>query len=78
MARRRRTPVEIPLVDFSILLEADFLLFQENERCSRNGYERTSARLWQRKDGSFTARVVWRNRAARISTVTYIVQGLHF
>ncbi|MGD9769468.1 MAG: hypothetical protein AB7U62_17675 [Pseudolabrys sp.] len=73
MARRRRRVI---VVDFERLLAADRGLADADARWRAEGYSRSSARLWRCKDGSFTARIVWRQRGATLSTITYVVRGL--
>lgn len=72
MTRRRTSPRKI--VDFEQLLAADAELCKQDAFWRGAGYQRVGARLWRRRDGNITARLVWRNRAAAVSTVTYTVQ----
>ena len=72
MARRPRHPS----ADFDQLLASDFMLAESDAQWLRRGYVRSSARLWRCRDGSYTARLVWRHRGARLSTITYIVRGM--
>lgn len=75
MSNRRKSPARA-VIEFERLLAADAGLRMQHEVWIASGYECTGARLWRCRDGRFTARLVWRNRAAVVSTVTCTVQGL--
>jgi hypothetical protein len=72
MGRRRR----IVTIELNTLLAADGGLARQHATWTAQGYSLTSARLWQCRDGTVTARLVWRNRAEVVSTVTWTVQGI--
>lgn len=74
--RRRPRHPRRPVVEYQQLLAADPLLSKKDAHLKAEGYDVTSARLWRCKDLTFTARVVWRNRASIVSTITYTIQGL--
>jgi hypothetical protein len=71
MSRSRRL-----VVDFDLLLSVDGGLADADAMWLGNGYARSSGRLYRCRDGSYTARLVWRNRAEIVSTITYTVRGL--
>lgn len=73
--RRPRHPRRI-VIGIEQLLAADAGLAKQDAMWRADGYEVSSARLWRCKDRTFTARVVWRNRAALVSTITCTVQGI--
>lgn len=74
MPRRRARTATITLDE---LLAADAQLAKAHAMWSGDGYQMTNARLWLRKDRSWTARVVWRRRAEPVSlSVVYTVTGL--
>ncbi|MEP9350592.1 hypothetical protein [Xanthobacter sp. KR7-225] len=74
MARRRtRTSV---VVDFARLLELDPQLAGHHQRCTDLGMTLGAPRLWQRRDGSFSARFVWRRREGLVHTS--IVYSCHY
>ena len=75
---RRRNPrhPRRVVLDYETLLAADAGLARVHATWSAAGYEVTSARLWRRSDGAFTARVVWRNRGTAIATIACTVSGL--
>lgn len=72
MSRRRKALT----IDLERLLAADAGLRKQNEMWCADGYLCTGGRVWRCRDGSFTARIVWRNRAAIVSTITCTVRGL--
>lgn len=72
MTRRPRRIV----ISFDRILAASELIRKQHSVWTADGYVATGARLYHCRDGSYTARVVWRNRAAIVSTVTCTVQGL--
>ncbi|CAM5397384.1 hypothetical protein AFEL58S_01980 [Afipia felis] len=63
-------------ITFEQLLASSELLRKQHALWTDIGYGVTSARLWRCRDGSYTARVVWRDRAAIVSTFTCTVQGV--
>lgn len=71
MKRRRRRVT----IDISELLAVAPALAKHDEHWRGAGYARAGARLWHRKDGTFTVRLVWRSRDALISTVTLTATG---
>ena len=73
MARRRRRAI---IVEFDSLLAASKPLAVFHGSARAQGYAVRSARLWRRRDGTCTARVVWRHPAAAIGTLTFSVEGV--
>jgi hypothetical protein len=71
MTRARRL-----VIDMDRVLAADTGLAESDAMWVGKGYVRSSARLWQCRDGSYTARLVWRKRADILSTITFTVRGL--
>lgn len=43
---------------------------------TERGYKLTGGRLWRRGDGTATVRLVWRNRAEAVSTLTCVMRGV--
>jgi len=74
-APRHRPPRRI-VIDFERLLSADQSLAAMDGTWIGQGYRRSSARLWRRRDGTYTARVVWRNHDRLVSAVTFTVEGI--
>lgn len=72
MTRRPRRIV----ISFDRILDASEMIRKQHTIWTADGYVATGARLYRCRDGSYTARVVWRNREAIVSTVTCTVQGL--
>lgn len=70
MRRRRAT------VKFAALLAGSATLRALAADYDGRGYELTRLRVYRRSDGSFTARVVWRNREALLSAVACTVRGI--
>lgn len=70
MKRRRAT------ISIEKLLSADAGLARADAIWRADGYAVSGGRMWRRNDGTWTARIVWRNRDAVVSTVVYTVQGL--
>lgn len=64
------------VIDIADVLAASPLLARMDAQWLANGYDRTSARLWRCPDGSYTARLVWRDRARALSTITFTVRGV--
>jgi hypothetical protein len=64
------------IVDFDLLLSVDGGLADADAMWRGNGDARAGGRLYRCRDGRYTARLVWRNRAEIISTITYTVRGL--
>jgi len=73
--RKPRHPRRIAL-DYEKLLAADAGLASLHATWSAAGYEVTSARLWRRGDGAFTARIGWRSRVHACATVICTVSGI--
>lgn len=77
--KRKRSPRR-GKIDMGTLLAVVPALATHDKRWISEGYERTSARVWRSGDGTFTARLVWRNRElpgnALVSTVTYTLRGV--
>ena len=73
MSRHRST---VRLVDISAVLGASSALADADAGWRARGYTLTSCRLWRCKDGTHTARLVWRNRHHVVETVTFVAQGL--
>lgn len=71
MKRRARL-----VMDLAVVLAMDDDLARQDATWRRRGYERSSCRVWRCGDGSFTARLVWRNRQATVSTITCVMRGL--
>ncbi len=72
MRRRRRTAVT-----FDVLLAANPALAAQDSLWLAEGYDRAGARMWQRRDGSRTLRVVWRKREIGVSvTITHVFRGV--
>ncbi|CAA0129016.1 Uncharacterised protein [Starkeya nomas] len=74
MTRRRSR--NAASVDIGAVLAADPDLAAADAAWLARGYVRTSCRLWLCRDGRYTARLVWRNRAHVCSTISHVVQGL--
>ncbi len=62
-------------IEFDRLLAVDAELAAADAHWLASGYARSSARLWRCRDGSYTARLVWRDREAGI-TITYVTRRL--
>lgn len=76
MARhRRRTPI---VLDFRQLLELDPHLAGHHQRAKDLGMVLGTPRFWRRRDGSFSARFVWRRRAGRGGVSTSLVYSCHY
>lgn len=71
----RRKPRRLTISIEQLLASSDTIR-KQHELWTAERYAITSARLWRCRDGSFTARVVWRNRTEIVSTVTCTVQGV--
>lgn len=69
--RRRRITIE-----FEDLLAASPRLKLFDTSNLAQGYHRHRARLWRRKDGTYTARCVWRHPTAAVTTITFSEAGL--
>lgn len=73
---KRRKPAR-PQIDVqSIITVADRITRELFRLSTEEGYVVTGGRAYRRKDGTWTARIVMRNREAVISTLTLTVQGL--
>lgn len=70
--RRRK----VVTADADALLALDSDLARQHALWTGNGYQLTVGRLWRCKDGSWTARLVWRHPTAIVSTVTFVLRGL--
>jgi hypothetical protein len=66
----------MPAVEFERLVAASPDIARHDALWRSFGYVSTGGRLFRCKDGSWTARLVWRNRGEIVSTVTYTVRGL--
>lgn len=75
MTRRKRSHRRLA-IDFECLVKADNGIAQADALWLGQGYTRSNARLWRRQDGTYTARIVWRNRAAIASAIVYTLEGL--
>ncbi|HSI41784.1 MAG TPA: hypothetical protein VLA00_14670 [Xanthobacteraceae bacterium] len=73
---RRPRPARRVTIDIADVLAADSRLAQMDAQWLASGYARTSCRLWRCKDGTYTARLVWRNRSLAVSTVSLSVEGI--
>ena len=74
MKRARHLPTDIAAV--AAVLAADANLAAADAAWIGCGYARTSCQLWRCRDGSVTARLVWRHRDHVVATITYVAQGL--
>lgn len=72
MSARRQTAE----ISCEALFRLDEGLARQHEHWTAEGYSLTSGRLWRCKDGSWTARLVWRNPKSIVRTVTYVLRGL--
>ena len=73
MSRRKPRRVTVSIEQ---LLASSIDLQKLHAIAENNGHAVKSARLWRCRDGSYTARVVWRKRDAILSTFTCIVRGV--
>ncbi|GLK74714.1 hypothetical protein KHC23_22960 [Ancylobacter dichloromethanicus] len=74
MKRGRHLPTDAVAV--AAVLAADATLAAADTAWLERGYARTSCRVWRCRNGTFTARMVWRNRDNVVATITYVAQGL--
>lgn len=72
MARRKKSCA--PTLE--VLFRADPELLQLHLQHERDGFRLSGARTWKRRDGTFTARVVWRRREGCVHTS--LVYSAHF
>lgn len=65
-------------LDFGALVAAYPTLRVDDDLWRRRGFARASCRVWRRQDGSFTARLVWRNRGAGddVGAAAYTLRGV--
>ena len=76
MKRRASRPRPRVVVGLATILAADAALAQMHASLMAQGYAVTSARLvWSKRSQSHTVRLVMRNRAAMLSTVTLSSSG---
>lgn len=72
---RKRSPRRLS-IDIEALCKADDTVRLFHEDCVAKGYfVAGSSRLRRRKDGSFTARVVWRHRDHDVRTIALTTGG---
>lgn len=62
--------------DAEALMAFEPRLAEHHEIWTARGYQMTSCRLWARKDGSWTARIVWRNRRDIVDGIAFTMRGL--
>lgn len=74
MKRARHLPNDAAAV--AAVLAADANLAAADAAWVGCGYARTSCQVWRCRDGSVTARMVWRHRDHVVATITYVAQGL--
>lgn len=76
MSRRAARPRQRVVVELAVILAADAALAQMHASLMAQGYAVTSARLvWSKRSRCHTVRLVMRNRAATVSTVTLSSSG---
>lgn len=71
----RRTRRKAAVVQLDALLAASTRLALMHESLTAQGYACSGGRLSRRKDGTWSARLVWRNRPAGLS-VSFSANGL--
>ncbi|RTL99761.1 hypothetical protein EJV44_04580 [Ancylobacter aquaticus] len=74
-SRQRRATRRANEISIDQVIAASRQLTQMDESLKAQGYTCASGRLYPCRDGSYTARVVWRNRSAGM-TFAGSVQGL--
>ena len=76
MSRRSTRQPRRVTVDLAELIAAHPELRKHDEMWSGQGYAVASARLFRCKDGTFTARIVWRQRVGVVLTsISYVARG---
>lgn len=75
MRTRKRSPKR-GTPDFDALMRAVPRIAALDTMWRDRGYQRTRARASRRRDGTFTVRIVWRNRDELVSAITCTFEGL--
>ncbi|BBF92379.1 hypothetical protein [Blastochloris tepida] len=76
MTRRKRSPRRLT-VNFDKLIAEDADLAKHDALWTRLGYRRAGGKLFGRRDGTCTLRLVWRRTVGNVKTsVSYTMQGL--
>jgi hypothetical protein len=73
--KRKRTPKR-HAPDFDRLVASEPSITPIDDLWRARGYQRTGARAWRRRDGTFTVRLVWRKRDELVSAVTCTIEGI--